>query len=151
MISIDAGIFLGMHSKDDSVRIYCKNLVVNFLFKGIAISCEEVGKCDNMIWSIAPGTQYEYFLFMDALMTEGKFKRYTYNTILIEKAFQNKQPLAVELANYLSIEHFTIKKITEDLIQSVSETNFASESLEQLYINSLNTKFEFQQLQNLLD
>lgn len=149
MISINASIFLGMHCHNNSCRIYCKNLVVNFLFKGIVISCEEVGKCDNMIWSNTPDRQYEYFLFMDALMTEGKFQRYAYNPSLIESSYRTKVPLSNELARSLSIKHYTLPNRFVRKIAANSEAYFTSENLEQLYRNSHHTKFEYSDLLKL--
>lgn len=151
MISIDASIFLGMHCHNDSFRIYCKTLVVNYLFNGIIISCEEIGKCDNIIWTRAASSQIQYFAFMDLLMTEGKFQRHIYTSDLIERAFLNKQKLSVELANALSAKHYSINSDPSFNFENTSEPNFTSDKLNKLYINSLNTKFEFKQLLSLID
>ena len=48
---IDASVFLGMHSPNEAIRIACKNFFVRRLNRSIVMSLEQVGKCDDVIWS----------------------------------------------------------------------------------------------------
>lgn len=64
---ISAEVFLGMHSKNEKVRITCKNFFVERMHEKIFITFEEVGKCDHVIWSLPRKIQSAYYPFMDEL------------------------------------------------------------------------------------
>ncbi|MBU1111337.1 MAG: DUF6190 family protein [archaeon] len=77
---IDASVFLGMHSPNEKIRIACKNFFVKRLNQSVTMSLEQVGKCDDVIWScFTDEEQAEYYPFMDRLHTMMKIKRIPYS------------------------------------------------------------------------
>ncbi len=78
---IDASVFLGMNSKNENIRISCKNYFVRVMEKDktILMNLEQIGICDNIIWKFSRQKQDEYYPFMDSLQTLMKLKRISYN------------------------------------------------------------------------
>jgi len=75
---IDASVFMGMHSKDESTRITCKNFFIEHLDQVIYMSLENVGKCDDIVWQFDRETQDLYYPFMDRLHTVMDIQRVEY-------------------------------------------------------------------------
>jgi len=100
---IDASVFLGMNSKNEKIRISCKNYFVSRLksCKKILISLEQVGMCDNIIWKFPRQKQDEYYPFMDNLHTLMKMKRLAYN----QKDFleDEKQPSSLNFTEKMTL------------------------------------------------
>lgn len=76
---VDATVFLGMNSTDDDIRRVCASFFASRLGDGVAISLEQVGRCDQMIWSYPRAAQDAYYPFMDNLHTDLPFDRLAYN------------------------------------------------------------------------
>jgi acetate kinase len=73
---IDSSVFMGMHSKNEKERIACKNFFINRISKTVWMSLEQVGKCDDIIWSnFSSKIQESYYPFMDRLHTIMEIKR----------------------------------------------------------------------------
>lgn len=77
---IDASVFLGMHSKDEKIRVACKNYFVKKLNNKVRMNLEQVGKCDDLIWnSLTFKEQAKYYPFMDYIHTIMDIKRISYS------------------------------------------------------------------------
>ncbi|MEK6874938.1 MAG: DUF6190 family protein [Nanoarchaeota archaeon] len=83
---IDASVFLGMHSRDEQIRVACKNYFVERLDDEVGISLEQVGKCDDVIWQYSREAQDAYYPFMDNLHTVMDIKRVPYDERDIQEA-----------------------------------------------------------------
>ena len=76
---IDATVFLGMHSKNESVRIACKNFFIQRFKKPIFMSLENVGFCDDVVWQYDSSVQNAYYPFLDLIHTIVNIKRISYD------------------------------------------------------------------------
>jgi len=102
---IDASVFLGMHSKDEKIRVSCKNFFVNSLKnkKSISMSLEQVGKCDDVIWRFPRKKQDAYYPFMDNLHTLMKIERVPYTKSDFELALKEKELTGLDFLQKLTI------------------------------------------------
>ncbi|MDO8598759.1 MAG: DUF6190 family protein [bacterium] len=82
---IDATVFMGMHSTDEERRVACKNFFVERMEKTIFMSYENVGKCDDIVWSFDRETQDAYYPFMDRLHTAMDVQRIPYDERTLER------------------------------------------------------------------
>ncbi|WP_405852761.1 DUF6190 family protein [Streptomyces sp. NBC_00090] len=82
-VFIDATLFMGMHSKDDAVRVAAKSFFADRLAAGTAgrvvMSWEQVGRCDDLVWGYERGVQDDYYPFMDVLHTDLAIDRIAYD------------------------------------------------------------------------
>ncbi|MEU3747154.1 MULTISPECIES: DUF6190 family protein [Streptomyces] len=76
---IDAALFLGMHSADDTVRVAAKAFFVRRLDGRVVMSLEQVGRCDDVIWGYSRELQDLYYPFMDHLHTVMDISREGYD------------------------------------------------------------------------
>jgi hypothetical protein len=76
---IDASVFMGLHSRDEQIRIVCKNFFIERMNKKLFMSFEHVGKCDDMVWQFDRRTQDAYYPFMDRLHTVMDIQRMPYD------------------------------------------------------------------------
>ncbi|AEW92767.1 MULTISPECIES: DUF6190 family protein [Streptomycetaceae] len=76
---VDAALFMGMHSTDDAVRIACKAFFVGRLHDRVAMSLEQVGRCDDLVWGFPRHVQDAYYPFMDNLHTDMRVDRCGYD------------------------------------------------------------------------
>lgn len=76
---VDASLFLGMHAEDETIRVACKNFfVARFAGGGVAMSLEQVGRCDALVWRYERALQDAYYPFMDVLHTDMTIERVPY-------------------------------------------------------------------------
>jgi len=75
---IDAGLFLGMHSNDEPIRLACKGFFVQRLRASVTMSLEHVGHCDDVVWQCDRDVQDVYYPFMDNLHTDMQIVRRGY-------------------------------------------------------------------------
>ncbi|GAA2264757.1 MULTISPECIES: DUF6190 family protein [Kitasatospora] len=77
-VLIDASLFLGMHSLDERVRSACKNFFVRHLAArhALAMTLEQVGLCDDLVWRRTREEQDAYYPFMDNLHSELSITRF---------------------------------------------------------------------------
>ncbi|MFI0168173.1 DUF6190 family protein [Streptomyces sp. NPDC017095] len=78
-VFIDAALFLGMHSADDGLRVVCKAFFVERLAGRVVMNLEQVGHCDDVIWSHSRELQDLYYPFMDQLHTVMDISRVAYD------------------------------------------------------------------------
>jgi hypothetical protein len=75
---VDAALFMGMNSADETTRIGCKSFFVSRMSDGVAMSLEQVGRCDDMVWRFPREIQDAYYPFMDNLHTDMRIERIGY-------------------------------------------------------------------------
>ncbi|WP_406056965.1 DUF6190 family protein [Streptomyces sp. NBC_01077] len=90
VVFIDATLFMGMHSKDDVVRVAAKAFFAGRLAAGeaggVLMSWEQVGRCDDLVWGYERGLQDEYYPFMDVLHTDLAIERIGYQEDDVRRA-----------------------------------------------------------------
>ena len=82
---IDNTLFLGMHHQNDALRIACKNFFIKNFDNTLYLTLEEVGLCDDIIWSYSREEQDTYYPFMDRLHTEANITRIPYSHEALKK------------------------------------------------------------------
>ncbi|MCX5225240.1 DUF6190 family protein [Streptomyces sp. NPDC006553] len=91
VVFIDATTFMGMHSKDDAVRVAAKAFFAGRLAAGeaggVVMSWEQVGRCDDLVWGYERELQDEYYPFMDVLHTDLTIDRIAYAEDDVRRAF----------------------------------------------------------------
>lgn len=75
---VDATVFLGMNSTDEKVRRACTSFFAERMDRQIAMTLDQVGRCDDIVWGYPRDTQDLYYPFMDNLHTELRFDRLPY-------------------------------------------------------------------------
>jgi len=100
---IDASVFLGMHSKDEQVRVMCKNYFVQRLTEEIGMSLEQVGKCDDVVWQIPRERQDAYYPFMDNLHTIMAIQRVPYNERDVQEAMFHQRLYSLDFSDRLTV------------------------------------------------
>ncbi|MBV9139641.1 MAG: hypothetical protein JO115_01740 [Pseudonocardiales bacterium] len=78
-VYVDAALFLGMHSTDESMRIACKSFFAARLSDHVVMSWEQVGRCDDLVWRFPRAVQDAYYPFMDNLHTDMRIERRGYD------------------------------------------------------------------------
>jgi hypothetical protein len=78
-VYVDAALFLGMNSADESVRIACKSFFAARLSGRVVMSLEQVGRCDDLVWRFPRAVQDAYYPFMDNLHTDMRIERRGYD------------------------------------------------------------------------
>ncbi|MER5963141.1 DUF6190 family protein [Streptomyces sp. NPDC002057] len=95
VVFIDATTFMGMHSKDDAVRVAAKAFFAGRLAAGdaggVVMSWEQVGRCDDLVWGYDRGVQDEYYPFMDVLHTDLAVERVGYGEDDVRRAFTSPE------------------------------------------------------------
>ncbi len=76
---VDATVFLGMNSSNDALRLSCVAFFAARLDGRLAMSYEQVGRCDDIIWGYSRELQDAYYPFMDNLHTDLRFDRLAYD------------------------------------------------------------------------
>ncbi|GAA2966189.1 DUF6190 family protein [Actinokineospora diospyrosa] len=98
---VDATLFMGMHSADERIRRACKGFFVDRLATGVVMSLEQVGRCDDIVWSYPREVQDAYYPFMDNLHTDMAVARVGYTAEDLARALEAitlaHLPLAVRL------------------------------------------------------
>lgn len=114
---LDAALFMGMHSRDDEVRLGCKRFFTE-RFSGhlsgerVLMSLEHVGRCDDLVWRYPRETQDEYYPFMDNLHTDMAIDRIGYDEQDLRLALEAKAltglPLHERLLVAMAIRRDTV-------------------------------------------
>jgi len=100
---LDASVFLGVHSKEERIRVVCKNYFVKRLNDKVGMSLEQVGKCDDAIWKLSREQQDAYYPFMDHLHTIMDIQRVPYTEKDIQEAVANPQLQELEISDRLTL------------------------------------------------
>ncbi|MEU7481824.1 DUF6190 family protein [Lentzea sp. NPDC042327] len=89
---IDASLFMGMHSTDDTIRLRCKSFFAQRMADRVSMSLEHVGFCDNLVWSHPRAEQDAYYPFMDVLHTDMRIDRIGYEETDLKFALDRAWP-----------------------------------------------------------
>lgn len=85
----DAGLFMGMHSGAEPVRIACKAFFVRHLGTRLVMTLDQVGLCDDIVWRHPRHVQDLYYPFMDRLHTLLCAERVAYTCEDIRRAAED--------------------------------------------------------------
>ena len=115
---IDASVFLGMNADDEVTRISCKNFFIENSDAEIFMSFEQIGLCDNVIWSYSFDLQALYYPFMDLFHTVMPIKRLPYTDQTLLNLAENINLTLTERLNIsFAKEHNTsVYSVNTDLI-----------------------------------
>jgi Family of unknown function (DUF6190) len=100
---VDASLFLGMNSAAEDVRIACKGFFVRHLRGRVAMSLEQVGRCDDLVWGYSRALQDAYYPFMDTLHTVMDIRRTGYDDADIGRALTAPLPPALPVHERLML------------------------------------------------
>jgi Family of unknown function (DUF6190) len=92
---VDATVFLGMNSTDERIRRTCTSFFNGRLDSTVAMSLEQVGRCDDVVWSYPRETQDAYYPFMDNLHTDLRFHRVGYDEHDLAAARESREAITV--------------------------------------------------------
>ncbi|MFJ7149068.1 DUF6190 family protein [Streptomyces sp. NPDC100445] len=100
---IDASLFMGMHGADDRTRTACKNFFVRHLAarRPLAMTLEQVGLCDDLIWRRPRAVQDAYYPFMDNLHSELRIARFGFRQGDVRTALRDTALSGLPIADAL--------------------------------------------------
>ena len=101
--SIDASVFMGMHAQDDGTRHACRSFMAGRFDAGVVISWEQIGRCDDIVWSYARDVQDAYYPFMDVLHSTMSFSRRPYDADDLELALRDPRLAGLPLHEALAV------------------------------------------------
>lgn len=107
---IDASVFMGLHNKDEQIRLACKNFFIKKMNSTIYFSLENVGKCDDMVWQFDRVTQDAYYPFMDRLHTVMDIQRIPYDAEDIDTYSTDFAPTVLSMLQKLTCSMVLTKK-----------------------------------------
>jgi hypothetical protein len=100
---IDASVFMGMHSRDDATRRTCATFMADRFAAGVVMSWEQIGRCDDIVWSYARDVQDAYYPFMDVLHSTMPFTRRPYDAEDLELALGDDRLAGLPLHEALTV------------------------------------------------
>jgi len=100
---IDAALFLGMHSHDDTLRTAAKGFFVTALERRqpLAMDLEQVGLCDDLVWRQPREIQDAYYPFRDNLHSQLRITRAGYRRADLDTALSDPALAGLPLADAL--------------------------------------------------
>lgn len=144
---IDASVFLGMNSNDEIIRVSCKNFFIENQNAEILMNFEQIGFCDDVIWSFPFKLQSIYYPFMDMFHSVMPIKRMPYSTYSIDNISSDEEfPIIYKLNIAFAKEHnATIYSLNSVLYQQANAKEISigkneksfNEELEKYYQESL--------------
>ncbi|HEX7144008.1 MAG TPA: DUF6190 family protein [Gaiellaceae bacterium] len=100
---IDASVFMGMHAQDDVTRLACMSFMATRFDAGVVFSWEQIGRCDDIVWSYARDVQDAYYPFMDALHSTMSFTRRSYDAADLELALRDRRLAGLPMHESLAV------------------------------------------------
>jgi hypothetical protein len=100
---IDATVFMGMHARDDVTRRTCAMFMADRFDAGVTMSWEQIGRCDDIVWSYARDVQDAYYPFMDVLHSTMAFTRQPYGAADLELALRDDRLAGLPLHEALTV------------------------------------------------
>jgi hypothetical protein len=159
-VFVDAALFMGMNCRDEDVRVACKNVFVDRLSRGVAMSLEQVGRCDDLVWRYPRAVQDAYYPFMDNLQSCLPFQRIPYDEADMRAALDGRTPGDLPMHERLLLAMVCNRRGTLYTVSprlgaraglpvrtpgATAEAEFPGE-LERLYRESLELRVEVEQL-----
>jgi Family of unknown function (DUF6190) len=119
---IDASVFMGMHAQDDDTRVACMSFMAARFEAGVELSWEQIGRCDDIVWSRTRDVQDAYYPFMDVLHSTMSIARRPYDAADLELALRDRrlaglpmhEALAVAMASNRNASLVTISERLHD-------------------------------------
>jgi hypothetical protein len=100
---IDASVFMGMHARDETTRVACVSFMAERFEAGVAMSWEQVGRCDDIVWGYDRDVQDAYYPFMDVLHSTMPFTRRPYDVCDLELALRDRRLAGLPLHEALTV------------------------------------------------
>lgn len=100
---IDASVFMGMHAQDDDTRIACMSFMAARFDTGVVLSWEQIGRCDDIVWSYDRDEQDAYYPFMDVLHSTMSVARRPYDAADVELALRDRRLAGLPLHEALTV------------------------------------------------
>jgi uncharacterized protein DUF6190 len=100
---IDASVFMGMHAQDDDTRLACMSFMAARFDTGVVLSWEQIGRCDDIVWSYARDVQDAYYPFMDILHSTMSVARRPYDGADLELALRDRRLVGLPMHEALSV------------------------------------------------
>jgi hypothetical protein len=100
---IDASVFMGMHAQDDNTRLACMSFMAAQFEAGVALSWEQIGRCDDIVWSRTRDVQDAYYPFMDILHSTMSIARRPYDPADLELALRDRRLAGLPMHEALSV------------------------------------------------
>jgi hypothetical protein len=88
---IDASVFMGMHAQDEVTRLSCMSFMAAQFDAGVVLSWEQIGRCDEIVWSYARDVQDAYYPFMDVLHSTMSVARRPYEAADLDLALRDRR------------------------------------------------------------
>lgn len=100
---VDATTFLGMNSRDEAVRVACKNFFVDRFTAVVGMSDDQAGVCDRVIWRLPRADQDSYYPFMDRLRTDMTLASLAYDEGDVVRALGDERLQALDMPRRLTL------------------------------------------------
>jgi hypothetical protein len=100
---IDASVFMGMHAHDDDTRLACMSFMAARFDTGVVLSWEQIGRCDDIVWSYARDIQDAYYPFMDVLHSTMSVARRPYDAADLELALRDPRLAGLPMHEALAV------------------------------------------------
>ena len=100
---IDASVFMGMHAQDDDTRLACMSFMAARFEAGVVLSWEQIGRCDDIVWSYGRDVQDAYYPFMDVLHSTMSFARQPYDAADFDLALRDRRLAGLPMHEALAV------------------------------------------------
>jgi hypothetical protein len=100
---IDASVFMGMHAQDDDTRLACMSFMADRFDAGVVLSWEQIGRCDDIVWSYARDVQDAYYPFMDVLHSTMSLARRPYDAADFDLALRDRRLAGLPMHEALAV------------------------------------------------
>jgi hypothetical protein len=100
---IDASVFMGMHAQDDDTRLACMSFMAARFEAGVVLSWEQIGRCDDIVWSYARDVQDAYYPFMDVLHSTMSLARRPHDAADLELALRDRRLTGLPMHEALAV------------------------------------------------
>jgi hypothetical protein len=100
---IDASVFMGMHARDDVTRRACMSFMVGRFDAGVVLSWEQIGRCDEIVWSYDRDVQDAYYPFMDVLHSTMSLARRSHDAADLDLALRDRRLAGLPMHEALAV------------------------------------------------
>jgi len=100
---IDASVFMGMHAQEDDTRLACMSFMAARFDAGVVLSWEQIGRCDDIVWSYPRDVQDAYYPFMDVLHSTMPFARRPYDAADFDLALRDRRLAGLPMHEALAV------------------------------------------------
>jgi len=91
---VDATVFLGMNATDEADRRACASFFAERVDGRVAMSLDQIGRCDDLVWSFPRAQQDAYYPFMDVLQTDVRVDRLEWSQDELAAAWHSTHPVS---------------------------------------------------------